>query len=87
VEVPVEKVVTIEKTIEVPVEVIVEKTVEVPVEHIVYVNRIIEVPIERIVEVTVEPTSEVSFNRRKKLNYKIPDAEFRQENLHHLKSK
>ena len=47
VEVPVEKIV--EKIIEVPVEKIVEKIVEVPVDRIVEVEKIIEVPVQNLI--------------------------------------
>ena len=49
VEVPVDKIVEVEKLVEVPVEKIVEKIIELPVEKIV--EKIVEVPVDRIVEV------------------------------------
>ena len=50
----VEKIVEVEKRVEVPVEKIVEKRVEVPVEKIVEKEVIKEVPVEKIVEKIVE---------------------------------
>lgn len=57
IEVPVEKIVEVEKKIEVPVEKIVEieKIIEVPVE----VEKVIEIPVEKIVEKTIEVPVEV----------------------------
>ena len=53
-----ERVLEVEKIVEVPVEKIVEvpveKIVEVPVEKIIEVEKIVEVPVEKIVEVYVE---------------------------------
>ncbi len=59
VEVPVEKVV--ERVVEVPVERVVEKTVEVPVEKVVerVVEKTVEVPVEKVVERVVEKVVEV----------------------------
>ena len=50
----VEKIVEVEKRVEVPVEKIVEKRVEVPVEKIVEKEVIKEVPVEKVVEKIVE---------------------------------
>lgn len=54
VEVPVETVV--EKVVEVPVETVVEKVVEVPVETVV--EKVVEIPVEKVVEVPVETVVE-----------------------------
>ena len=51
----IEKIVEVEKLIEVPVEKIVEKVVEVPIEKIV--EKVVEVPIDRVVEIIKEVKS------------------------------
>jgi len=63
--VSVEKVVYVEKEVEVPVEkvVYVEKEVEVPVEKVVYVEKEVEVPVEKVVYVEKEVIKEVPVDR------------------------
>ena len=60
-----ERVIEVEKIVEVPVERVieVEKIIEVPVERVIEVEKIVEVPVEKIVEVQVEKIVEVQVEK------------------------